>query len=263
MSDAKKQYDNAGQYSRSSILRYEKIFGPGYISTGGQDTTDRLCRLLGSALKPGIRVLDVGSGIGGAAFFLANAHGARVLGVDLAPEMIAIAHDATPNSGAADKVEFVLGDIFEVPREGGFDVVWSRDALMHIPDKPRLFGRLFELTKPGGNLVITDYARGVGTRSPEFEAYVAKTGYHVTDPASYGRLLEDAGFVDVVAHDATADFIAILKDETERLRRNRSEFLGTFSEDDLRYLVERWEMKVGFCERGDMKWGVFSGRRPV
>ena len=62
----------SGQYSRTGILRYEMIFGEHYISTGGHATTDDLCARLGSSLRPGVRVLDVGSGIGGAAFHLAK-----------------------------------------------------------------------------------------------------------------------------------------------------------------------------------------------
>ena len=69
---SKPKFDNNGQYSRTSILRYEKIFGEHYISTGGAETTDNLCKRLGSSLRPGVRVLDVGSGIGGAAFHLAR-----------------------------------------------------------------------------------------------------------------------------------------------------------------------------------------------
>src|SRR5215468_1196566 len=87
------KFDNNGQYSRTSILRYEKIFGGGYISTGGAATTDDLCARLGSALRPGVRVLDVGSGIGGAAFHLARTYDARVTGIDLADEMVSIAVD--------------------------------------------------------------------------------------------------------------------------------------------------------------------------
>src|SRR3954468_21125031 len=84
-------YDNHGQYSRTGILRYEKIFGDGYVSTGGPETTDLLCARLGDALRRGARVLDVGSGIGGAAFHLARAYGAQVTGIDLSHEMVRIA----------------------------------------------------------------------------------------------------------------------------------------------------------------------------
>ena len=35
-----------------------------------------------------------------------------------------------------------------------------------------------------------------------------------------------------------------------------------FRDEDFQYLVDRWSMKVGFCEAGDMKWGIYSARKP-
>ena len=162
-------------------------------------------------------MLDVGSGIGGAAFHLAKTFGARVTGIDLAPEMVAIARERAREAQAADSVTFLLGDILTTDFPEPFDVVWSRDALMHLHDKPRLFSRLHDLLAPGGYLVVTDYARGTGPGSPEFQAYVRSTGYHLVDPASYGKLLEGAGFVDVEVEDATDKFIDIMKREAARL----------------------------------------------
>src|SRR5262249_33011187 len=133
------RFDNNGQYSRTGILRYEKVFGEGYISTGGHATTEDLCARLGPALHAGARALDVGSGIGGAAFHLARTYGARVTGLDLAEEMVAIALEQAARLGLADSVNFLLGDVLETSFEEPFDIVWSRDAFMHIADKPRLF----------------------------------------------------------------------------------------------------------------------------
>jgi len=251
------KFDNHGQYSRDSILRYEMIFGEGYISTGGAATTDDLCRRLGPALRPGVRVLDVGSGIGGAAFFLARTYGAKVTGIDLAEEMVAIALDRASRQGMAGSVKFLLGDVLETSFAEPFDIIWSRDAFMHIPDKARLFNRLYQLLADGGRLIITDYARGKSPGSPEFEHYIETTGYHVVEPREYGRLLEAAGFRNVLVDNATARFVEILQSETRRLVTNRGEFLASFSEADLTYLVERWEMKVRFCRGGDMKWGNY------
>lgn len=64
----KEQWDNKGQYSKKRIKLYEQIFGEGYISPGGHKTTVQMCVLLKN-LKKNARVLDIGSGIGGAAFF--------------------------------------------------------------------------------------------------------------------------------------------------------------------------------------------------
>jgi phosphoethanolamine N-methyltransferase len=152
------KFDNHGQYSRTGILRYEMIFGEGYISTGGVATTEDLCNRLGSSLKPGVRVLDVGSGIGGAAFHLADVYGAKVIGIDLAEEMVNIALERAAQRGMSDSVKTLLGDVLETSFPEPFDIIWSRDAFMHIPDKPKLFSRLYQLLAPDGKLVITDYA---------------------------------------------------------------------------------------------------------
>jgi phosphoethanolamine N-methyltransferase len=260
---SKPRFDNKGQYSRTSILRYEKIFGEDYISTGGAETTDQLCRRLAGSLRAGTRVLDVGSGIGGAAFHLAREFGAKVTGIDLAEEMVAIALDRAVEHGLADQVCFILGDVLETSFPESFDIVWSRDALMHVPDKPRLFCRLFELLADGGRIVITDYARGRTPGSAAFEDYIAKTGYHVVEPEQYGRLLRAAGFVDVIVDDSTTAFVDILKSESKRLVDHRAEFLASFTEVDLSYLVERWAMKERFCQAGDMKWGIYLGTKRV
>jgi len=258
---ASKVYDNNGQYTRTGILRYEKIFGHGYISTGGPATTDYLCSRLGAALRPGVKVLDVGSGIGGAALHLAKTYGAHVTGIDLAPEMIAIAHERAAESGTPENVKFLVDDVMTADLAGPFDVIWSRDALMHIHDKPALFARLLSLLAPGGTLVVTDYARGPLPGSPEFQAYVKSTGYHLVEPVAYGQLLEQAGFVEVDVEDATGKFIDIMKGEADRLSTNRADFVGAFSEADLNYLIDRWAMKDGFCRAGDMKWGIYQARR--
>jgi phosphoethanolamine N-methyltransferase len=251
------KFDNNGQYSRSGILRYEKIFGEHYVSTGGHATTEDLCARLGSALRPGARVLDVGSGIGGAAFHLARAYAAKVTGIDMAGEMDAIARERVVQLGLSDSVDFVLGDVLEATFPEPFDIVWSRDAFMHIPDKARLFSRLYSLMAPRGRLVITDYARGKAPGSPEFERYIEKTGYSVIEPEQYGERLRAAGFVNVVVDDATAKFVEILRSEEDRLVSDRADFLASFSGSDLDYLVDRWNMKIGFCRAGDMKWGIY------
>jgi len=257
------KFDNNGQYSRNSILRYEKIFGANYISTGGAETTENLFARLDGWLKPGLRALDVGSGIGGAAFDLVNQHGVNVVGIDLAEEMVAVAHDRAKAAGMADKVQFILGDVLKTDFPEKFDLIWSRDAFMHIPDKAQLFGKLFSLLAPGGRLIITDYARGKTPGSPAFEDYIKKTGYSVLEPAQYGKALEAAGFVDVKVDDATATFVDILERESKRLRDHRAEFLSDFSEEDLNYLVDRWKMKEEFCAAGDMKWGIYLASKPA
>jgi len=79
------------QYSRNGILRYEKIFGEDFVSTGGIDTTREFVKIL--KLKNEQKVLDIGCGIGGSAFLMNRDYGAHVRGIDLSTNMIDIANE--------------------------------------------------------------------------------------------------------------------------------------------------------------------------
>ncbi|TSK45891.1 Phosphoethanolamine N-methyltransferase 3 [Bagarius yarrelli] len=83
------QFLDNQQYSRRGILKYEKMFGSGYVSTGGPITTKEFVDLMN--LSSGQKVLDVGSGIGGGDFYMAKTFGVEVLGIDLSSNMVEIA----------------------------------------------------------------------------------------------------------------------------------------------------------------------------
>lgn len=251
------------QYSNKSITRYEKIFGEGYVSTGGQHTTTEFVDKL--ELQKGQRVLDVGCGIGGGDFYMARQFGVSVVGIDLSTNMV---HRALESSMKADAltldVEFEICDATtkEYP-EGSFDVVYSRDTILHIADKHALFAKFFKWLKPGGRVLISDYCRGEQAGTPHFEAYVASRGYHLLSPAAYGKVLGDVGFESVEAQDRTEQFVEVLKEELERTLAQEDEFVRETSAQDFADIVNGWRSKLTRCAEGDQKWGLFFARKPM
>jgi ubiquinone/menaquinone biosynthesis C-methylase UbiE len=106
-------------------------------------------------------VLDVGSGLGGPARLLARRYGARVTGIDLSPELCAVAADLTRRVGLDDRVEIRQGDALDLPFDDAtFDVVWTQHVSMNIADKDRLFGEMRRVVKPGGRLAFFDILAG-------------------------------------------------------------------------------------------------------
>merc|ERR1712154_196433 len=101
---------NAGQYKKNGILRYERVFGHTFVSTGGLTTTKDIVDPIG--LKPGMKILDIGCGTGGSAFYMARTYGVDVHGIDLATNMIAIANDYRNEMEATVKhrVQFYVED---------------------------------------------------------------------------------------------------------------------------------------------------------
>jgi len=82
---------DGNQYSKNGITRYEEIFGKTWVSVGGETTTKEFVELLD--LKPGMKVLDIGSGAGGSAFLMARNYGVDVHGIDLSSNMNSISLD--------------------------------------------------------------------------------------------------------------------------------------------------------------------------
>ena len=248
------------QYSARSVHRYEKIFGDDFLSSGGLETTKAICDSLD--LRPGTRILDVGSGLGGSAFYMNRSYGAVVTGVDILPQMVELATQRTRERGI-EGVVFLQGDILEIDMpSAAYDRVYSRDAFLYIEDKLALFRKLHGLLAPLGRLFVSDYCRGPDPLSAGFVDYASDAGYHLFQLDAYGAILEAAGFRDVAVEDATSAFVAVMQREIAGIQGRSQGPDDDLDAEDRDYLVERWTKKIDWCNAGHMKWGHFRARRP-
>ncbi|KAH7658391.1 phosphoethanolamine N-methyltransferase protein [Dioscorea alata] len=242
------------QYKANGILRYERVFGEGFVSTGGIETTKEFVAKLD--LKPGQEVLDVGCGIGGGDFYMAENFDVNVVGIDLSVNMVSFALESA--IGRKCSVEFEVADCMKKSYpDNSFDVIYSRDTILHIQDKPSLFKKFFEWLKPGGKVLISDYCRSSGTPSQGFAEYIKQRGYDLHDIKSYGKMLENAGFHEVVAEDRTDQFMQVLQRELDAVEKDKDAFIHDFSEEDYNEIVDGWKAKLKRTSNGEQKWGLF------
>lgn len=246
------------QYKCSGILRYERVFGSGFVSTGGLETTKEFVSKLD--LKPSQKVLDVGCGIGGGDFYMSENFDAEVVGIDLSINMISFALERA--IGLKCAVEFEVADCTKKTYpDDTFDVIYSRDTILHIQDKPALFKSFYKWLKPGGKVLISDYCKKAGQPSPEFAQYIKQRGYDLHDVQEYGQMLRDAGFDEVIAEDRTDQFIRVLQRELDSVEKEKDAFISDFSVEDYNDIVGGWKAKLVRSTMGEQRWGLFIAKK--
>lgn len=170
--------------------------------------TEELARLL--APSGGDHVIDIGSGIGGPSRYLAHTYGCRVSGVDLTPEFVATAEALTRRVGLAERVDFRVGSALDLPfQDARFDLAWTQNVAMNIADRPRFYGELRRVLKPGGRLAIQDVTQGPGgaVHFPVMWADTPEISFLRT-PEETRAMLEAAGFEVRVWQDNSEAAIA-------------------------------------------------------
>ena len=243
------------QYTMASILDYERVFGKDFVSPGGYDMAVELLATM--RLQKNTRVLDIGCGLGGSAFVMAREFGARVDGIDLSQNMLALAASRLKDNGLAEHVSLEFGDCLDIERPGMYDAIHSRDVFLHIDDKSRLFSVLFESLRPGGSLLFTDYCCAEQPWQDDFTKYVADRGYHLRTLAQYAALLSDAGFIQVETRDMSDRFVALLERDLETIQNIECD------EATRKGLALSWQGKLARANSGDHRWGLVTAGVPA
>jgi SAM-dependent methyltransferase len=126
---------------------------------GGIPATRALAELAG--LAPGVRVLDVGGGLGGPARTLAREFGCQVTMIDPAESYVQAAEMLTERTGLGGQVQHQVGNALDLPfADGAFDVVWTQQSGMNIRDKEELYRSFHRVLAPGGTLAFQEIMAG-------------------------------------------------------------------------------------------------------
>jgi sarcosine/dimethylglycine N-methyltransferase len=170
--------------------------------TRGLAATAELAKLAG--ITADAAVLDVGSGVGGPARFLAATYGCRVTGVDLSEPFVDAARYLSERTGQSGQVLFQTASALELPFDDGlFDVVLLQHVAMNISERARLYREIRRVLKPGGRFATFDVVSNGGEpHYPVPWARTAATSFLMTAAATR-EAIEPAGFRTLVWQDDT------------------------------------------------------------
>jgi ubiquinone/menaquinone biosynthesis C-methylase UbiE len=184
-------------------INWQELASLDQFHVRGLAATKELAEVVG--LKGGETVLDVGSGLGGPARYLAAAIGCRVTGIELSQSFVDVANMLSGRTGLSENTTFLQGDATELPFPAdSFDNAFTQHVAMNIADKPGLYAGIFRILKSGGKLAIYDVVRG------DTEPVIYPVPWASTEAISFlaSRLeveqaLNAAGFAEVSTVDTT------------------------------------------------------------
>ncbi|SLN69137.1 Demethylrebeccamycin-D-glucose O-methyltransferase [Roseovarius albus] len=209
------------------------------------------------------QVLEIGSGWGGCARYLAHRSGAHVTAVELQEDYNRIAQDLTNRSGLKEGVTHLNADFLEIalPRHG-FDHAVSWLALFHIPGRARYLGKVHDALKPGGNF----YAEDLYLISPPDKAEQEDFKRHLfpnslVNIESYRTTLREAGFEITDITDMTEDWATFTATRLEAFRNSRSAYVAVHGTDGYRVIETFYDKMAGYFARGLVGGIRFMSRR--
>ena len=252
-------------YDEGVIEFFAELWGDGYMSPGGPE---EVARVLEGIDLAGKTVLDIGSGAGGITVDLVRRHGAgRVIGIDVERDVCAAARKRVGAAGLTDRIEIiqVAPGPFPIP-DAGVGIVFSRDSIIHIPDKEWLAAEAFRVLRPGGWFVASDWLISHdGEPSPEMAHYIEMEdlGFAMASPDRYRKALEAAGFVDVKLVNRNLWYREEARAEIARLTGpNRAAFEQILGAEAVESQITTWKTMLPLVDSGEHCPHFFRGRKP-
>ncbi len=231
---------------------------------GGTDAVDVLANA--AEVDEHSEVLDVCSGMGGPARWLAYTRHCRVTGLDLTASRVASARRLTERVGLAQLVQFQQGDACAMPfGNGQFDVILSQEAWVHIADKAALLTQCRRVLRTGGRLSFTDIIERAPLLDTERNQMASEMQFaRIFTPQEYERLLWASGFEVIVSEDLSERWTQILRSRLHMYLSLRDLTVERFGQAHHDHWAQMYGAFVGLYERGKLGGlRILAKARPV
>ncbi|MAI57875.1 MAG: SAM-dependent methyltransferase [Rhodobacteraceae bacterium] len=241
-------------YNDTTIKFLGDFWGDGYMSPGGPKEVARV--LEGLDLND-FSVLDIGCGSGQITIELVQQHGAKhVTGIDVEDTVVAATNKRVSDLDLTKNIEIRKVNPGPLPFDDNtFDLVFSKDSIIHIPDKEALAIEAFRVTQSGGYFAAADWLISHdGEPSKEMAEYISAEDldFAMASPARYQAAMEKAGFINVQLTSRNAWYSEVASEELKRfIGHERESWDIKFGKDFMSEQEEIWEKLVFVLVSGE------------
>ena len=252
------------EYPDEFIARLQFKWGEGFLSPGGEDEVGEMLK---NKNISGCKVLDIGCGLGAIDVLLVENHGAaEVVGVDVEKPLLDKATRLVRNKGLSSKIKFRLVEPGPLPFPSNtFDIVFSKDALIHIPDKAGLYGDIYRILKPGGMFIVSDWYKADGPCEKLANFMVKDLGLSIELQTleATSKLVSQIGFTKVNKRDRHDWFREDARQDLEKLKGPMHEaYVGEVGEEGAQLGIAMNEKIVSILDAGELRPGHLCAAKP-
>jgi cyclopropane-fatty-acyl-phospholipid synthase len=204
-------------------------------------------------LRPGQKVLDIGSGWGGLAFHLAYHADVGVVGLTLSAEQLRVAREEAERRGLGGRVRFLLQDYRQ--HQGRYDRIVSVGMFEHVGLRhyPEFFRRVGELLAPEGVALL--HTIGCGRREGSINPWIRRhvfPGAHIPSLSQLAPAVESAELWVTDLEVLRLHYAYTLREWFRRFQRHRAEVVERMGERFARL----WEFYLAGCEASFLYWDL-------
>lgn len=263
-------------YNSSDADRfYAKVWGGedihvGMYQSGDEaivDASHRTVQYLGNRLEaicPESRVLDIGSGYGGAARYLAKTFGCHVTCLNLSDVENERNHQLTDQAGLSDKIDVVDGSFESIPCEdASFDFVWSQDAILHSGNREQVFREVDRVLRAKGQFVMTDPMKSDDCPAEVLQPILDRL--HLSDlssPKIYKEYAKKLGWQDNGFQLFTECLVQHYSSVLARTQEKETLLLQEISPGYIERMKRGLQYWIDGGSKGHLAWGVFLFQKP-
>lgn len=218
-------------------------------------------RLFG-LVTPRTRIVDIGSGYGGSARYLADRFDCQVDCVNISPVQNRYAREKNEAWGLAEKVTVVDGSFEDLPYDADtFDVAWAQDCILHSGNREKVVEEVARVMKPGGVFIFTDPMQA--PEAPPDALQPVLDRIHLDTMGSFAFYREagaEVGLEETLAADYTPHMVTHYSRVRDVLESRLDEIGDVVSDGYIENMMRGLGHWVDAGSKGLLNWGILEYR---
>ncbi len=233
------------------------------IGAASRETTKKMVDILPSSVDGNTRILDLGSGYGGAARYVSWHYGCKVDCLDISEKQNEVNTKKIKRAGLDQLIHVIEGDFQKIPSEdSAYDIIWSNDALLHSEDRGKAIQEISRVLRPGGWFIFTDILHGEKAARGSLKAILERLpAQSLSTLKDYQKMLRNVDFEEEYMEELPQHLITHYTRIQKEFKSEKKVLIENMGEESYQKYLKGLSLWVRGAKKGYLNWGIFLYRK--